>query len=164
MKAPVSLLLGSRLLSTIACSTGVEWVPTVPTPNPSPGTPPSLPPTVPVTAIAIGELVHSTVGIEDPICDPAGWDASAPCKRFSVAATRDGVLEAVLIAPSALGRDDIIDILLNCPGAGDYSGGGVEQHVTAQVSSGQSCFITINMYPYVVRGSGSIAFDLRTEL
>jgi hypothetical protein len=164
MQAVVSLLLGSVLLTAMACSGGVGYVPTTPTPTPSPGPPPPPRPTVPVTAIALGELVHSRIGIEDPICDPEGWDATAPCKRFSVVATRDGVLEAVMTAPSALGRGEVIDMLLDCPQAGDYSGGGVEQHVTARVSSGQSCTITINTYPYLWLDSGGIAFDLRTQL
>ena len=121
---------------------------------------------IPVTSISVGEVVHASVGLEDPVCDPTGWDASAPCRRFGVVATRDGTLQVTMKATPPQPLDDVIDLLLRCANGGsDYSGGGKEQLVTAPVNSGQLCEITVNLYPSQMRmTSGSVAFELRAEM
>jgi|KBSSwiStaDraftv2_1062776.scaffolds.fasta_scaffold133208_2 hypothetical protein len=164
MQAIVSLLLGCLLLTTMACGGGVDSIPTAPGPNPPPTAPPPAP-SVPIIAISVGEVIHATVGIQDSVCDPTGWDATAPCKRFSIVATQDGTLHAILRPTPPLVADDVIDLLLSCSnGGGDYSGGGLEQRVSAAILKGQSCFITVNMYGYLRGGPGTLAFELRTEL
>jgi len=119
---------------------------------------------VPVREISIGQVVHSAVSLADPICDPEGWDASAPCKRFSVLAPREGALVASLNAPTARGREEVIDMLLVCPSGIEYSGGGIEQRVSLPVTGGQACTITVNTYPYLFGGFDGVEFELLTEL
>lgn len=62
--------------------------------------------------LPLGATVRAKVAAADPPCDPFGWDATAPCRRFGLTATvtgflvvtvtwRDGPpLDAALIAPS----------------------------------------------------------------
>src|SRR6185436_10157397 len=105
MQAIVSLLLGCLLLTTMACGGGVDSIPTAPGPNPPPTAPPPAP-SVPIIAISVGEVIHATVGIQDSVCDPTRWDATAPCKRFSIVATQDGTLHAILRPTPPLVADD----------------------------------------------------------
>ena len=140
--------------------------PTAPSPTPAP---PVVLPAPPVSSngpvinipIAVGEVVHMRVGLEDPICDPSGWDASAPCKRFEIRAPRDGTLQAIL--KTAVPKP--VDLLMACTnGARSYSGEGQEQRTTVAVDAGRLCLITVNLYPYMPGGSEGVEFELRTEL
>jgi hypothetical protein len=140
--------------------------PTAPSPNPAPPAELPAPPgrlNAPVIniALAVGEVVHMRVGLEDPICDPSGWDASAPCKRFEVRTPRDGTLHAIL--KTAVSKP--VDLLMACTnGALAYSGEGQEQRITVVVDAGRLCVITVNLYPYMPGGSEGVEFELRTEL
>ena len=150
-------------MATFACGGGPASIPSTPTPaTPSPAPPaPTVPPpeAVPAREISIGEVVHASVTREDPICDPIHWDAHAPCKRFFVRATHSGTLRV----RSTVNSNDEYDTLLDCPTGGDYSGAW-NQVLTQQVSAGDSCFITINWYPYVASGSERLDFELTASL
>ena len=157
-------LLTCWSLSLAACRGATP--PTAPSPNQAPpvelpGPPGRSNPPVINIPLAVGDVVHMRVGLEDPICDPSGWDASAPCKRFEIRAPRDGTLQAIL--KTAVPKP--VDLLMVCTNGGQsYSGEGQEQRITVAVDAGRLCFITVNLYPYMPGGSEGVEFELRTEL
>jgi hypothetical protein len=163
--------MGSRRLFFLTCCSLLlaacrgATPPTAPSPNPVtvvlPAPPSSSNGPVINIPIAVGDVVHMRVGLEDPICDPSGWDASAPCKRFEIRAPRDGTLQAIL--KTAVPKP--VDLLMACTnGAQSYSGEGQEQRITVAVDAGRLCLITVNLYPYMPGGSEGVEFELRTEL
>ena len=161
MRRLALLFVVAFVLSGTACSGGHYVLPAAPR---SPPPPVPSPPVMQAVAIAVGEVVHGTIGITDPICDPSGWDATASCKLFEVVAPSDGTLHAILKTVVPQKRDDGIDMLFSCPGVpGGYSGGGIEQRLSTSVSAGNRCSITIHFYPNSVL-IGSMEFELRTEM
>src|SRR5678815_3388484 len=140
--------MGSRHLFFLTCCSLLlaacrgATPPTAPSPNPVtvvlPAPPSSSNGPVINIPIAVGDVVHMRVGLEDPICDPSGWDASAPCKRFEIRAPRDGTLQAIL--KTAVPKP--VDLLMACTnGAQSYSGEGQEQRITVAVDAGRLCLI-----------------------
>ena len=164
MRARHWFILTCCSVSLAACRGATP--PTAPSPSPAPPVVLPAPPSSsngPVINIplAVGEVVHMRIGLEDPICDPSGWDASAPCKRFEIRAPRDGALQAIL--KTAVPKP--IDLLMVCTnGAQSYSGEGQEQRITVAVDAGRLCFITVNLYPYLPGGSEGVEFELTTAM
>jgi hypothetical protein len=140
-----------------------------PTPTPPPTPRPLPPPTpsqIPTTIISVGAVIHASIGPGDPICDPSGWDARAPCKLFLLTPARDGTLNVTLTAtsPSPL-SSDVVDLMLFAqpfyPGAPfQYSTGSV----SAPVVEGRTYLIRINSYPYLLPPPGKLDFELKTEM
>jgi hypothetical protein len=108
--------------------------------------------------IQLGRTISSTVRPDAPPCDPAGWDAQAPCRRLPFTAPVSGVLairiwwfggsplDATIVAPD-----------------GAYLGmsveSGVEEiRVSATVRAGEAYEIRVNSY-YDYQ-----AFTLRADL
>jgi hypothetical protein len=164
-------------LLTMASACDRYGSPTGPTPfrpvvNPTPTpTPPPLPPTtpaqIPTTRISVGDVIQTSIGPEDPICDPAHWDAQAPCKLFLLTAPSNGTLHVILTGPplpptSSL---DVIDILLfDGP---SYTGAPLQystRSVSAPVVEGRTYAIRINSYPYLLPPPGNLDFELKTEM
>jgi hypothetical protein len=116
--------------------------------------------------IAVGDHIRDTIDRNDQVCDPAHWDANAPCKRFIVIVPTAGVLHATLTTDLHGARPDAIDLMLIGGGKGimDYSGGGEEQHVSGSVIAGGTYEIRVNSYPYYLPQPGALTFELRTEL
>jgi len=141
-----------------------------PTPTPTP-TPPPLPPTtpahIPTTMISVGDVIQTSIGPGDPICDPGGWDARAPCKLFLLTAPRNGTLLVILTAtpPPPVSGFDFIDILLfDGP---SYTGAPLQystRSVSAPVVEGRTYAIRINSYPYLLPPPGNLDFELKTEM
>ena len=139
-----------------------------PTPTPtSPRLPPPTPSQIPTTMISVGDVIHASIGPGDPICDPAHWDAQAPCKLFLLTAPRNGTLHVILTAPplppaSSL---DFIDLMLYAdpiyPGAPfEYS----TRSLSASMVEGRTYVIRINSYPYLLPPPGNLDFELKTEM
>jgi len=141
-----------------------------PTPTPPP-TPRPLPPPTPsqiqTTMISVGDVIQASIGPDDPICDPAHWDAQAPCKLFLLTAPSNGTLHVILTGPplpptSSL---DVIDILLfDGP---SYTGAPLQystRSVSAPVVEGRTYAIRINSYPYLLPPPGNLDFELKTEM
>ena len=136
-------------------------------PSPSPTSPSRLfiVEPVPTTAVSIGEVIRTTIGLADPVCDPKGWDATAPCKRFLLVAPRDGVLTVILSAEIPGTRSDVIDLMLISPsGPYAYSGGGAEQEVSTTVVGGNTYEIRVNSYPYLLPVPGNLEFELKIRM
>jgi len=141
-----------------------------PTPTPPP-TPRPLPPPTPsqiqTTMISVGDVIQASIGPDDPICDPAHWDAQAPCKLFLLTAPRSGTLHVILTAPPLppASSFDFIDILLfDGP---SYTGAPLEystRSVSAPVVEGRTYAIRINSYPYLLPPPGNLDFELKTEM
>ena len=135
-----------------------------PTPRPLP---PPTPSQIPTTMISVGEVIHASIGTDDPICDPAHWDAQAPCKLFLLTAPRSGTLHVILTAPPLppASSFDFIDILLfDGP---SYTGAPLEystRSVSAPVVEGRTYAIRINSYPYLLPPPGNLDFELKTEM
>jgi hypothetical protein len=166
----LALCIGLLTISS-ACDfgrppTGPSGLQPVSAPNPLPAPPAAIP----TTTIAVGEVIHASIDAGDSICDPAGWDARSPCKRFLVTPSMNGTLTVILTAALTVPRNDVIDVMLY---RGTYTnglllrysdGGGTNQQLSAPVVEGQTYEIRINSYPYLLPPPGRIDFELRTEM
>ena len=121
---------------------------------------------IPTTNIQVGDVVHGSIGPGDPICDPSGWDARAPCKRFLLTPSRDGTLKVTLTATSPFPvPSDAIDLMLFA--APSFQGAPLEystRSVSASVIEGRTYEIRINSYPYLLTPPGNLDFELKTEM
>lgn|SRR5262245_21808819 len=129
-----------------------------PLPVPSPG--------IPRATIYVGDVIHMTIGPDDPICDPGGWDASAPCKLFLFTPPRNGTLSVTVTAtsPSPVPRDAIDLMLFAEP---FYTGAPFEYStgvLSARVIEGRTYVLRINSYPYLLPPPGHLDFELRAEM
>ncbi len=138
-----------------------------PTPTPTPIPVPVPPGGIPTTNISVGDVIHASVGLDDPICDPGQWDAHAPCKLFLVTPTKSGTLHLILTAipPPAGSHLDFIDLML----FEGLSYLGIPQHyseraLSAAVVQGKTYTIRINSYPYLLPPPGTLDFELKTEM
>jgi hypothetical protein len=138
-----------------------------PTPLPTPRPlPPPTPPQIPTTMISVGDVIHASIGPGDPICDPGGWDARAPCKLFLLTPLRNGTLNVTVTptSPSPV-PSDVIDLMLF---AEPFYGGAPFQYSTGSVSAsvveGRTYVIRINSYPYLLPPPGNLDFELKTEM
>jgi len=63
--------------------------------------------------------------------------------------------------------NDVIDLMIT-PGTGpfgyEYSGGGVEQRLSLNVTAGVTYRIRVNSYPYLLPQPATVDFELRTEM
>lgn len=139
-----------------------------PTPTPTPRPlPPPTPSQIPTTMISVGDVIHTSIGPDDPICDPLHWDAQSPCKLFLITPAQNGALHVILTAtpPPPVSGFDFIDILLF---EGPSHAGAPLQYSTRSVSApvveGRTYLIRINSYPYLLPPPGNLDFELRTEM
>jgi len=128
-----------------------------PAPAPSP---------VPSVSILAGQMVRATVSREDPVCDPAHWDANSPCKVYSLVAPTSGLLTVTLTTDIPGSNPDAIDMMVTpLPGGTTlYSPGGAVQRLSLHVQAESRYEIRINSYPYLLPLPGALDFELRTEL
>lgn len=138
-----------------------------PTPTPTPVPGPMPPGAIPKTVIDVGAVIHASIGPDDPVCDPGGWDARAPCKLFLLTPTQSGTLHLSLttMPPPEGSHFDFVDLMLF---EGLYYLG-VSQHyservLSAPVAEGQTYTIRINSYPYLLPPPGTLDFELKTEM
>ncbi len=138
-----------------------------PTPTPNPNPVPVPPGGIPTTTISVGEVIHASIGLDDPICDPGQWDARAPCKLFHFTPTQSGTLHLMLTAMSLPSGShlDVVDLMLF---EGLYYVG-VPQHyseraLSVPVVEGKTYTIRINSYPYLLPPPGNLDFELKTEM
>ena len=158
------LAVCGALAVAYGCST--DQALTLPTGNRTIGVPVTVPPppSVPTATIAVGAVIRAYVGPGDPVCDPQGWDANSPCKRYVVVPPIDGTLKATvscMVIPDAKGAT--IDFLIIAPGGGSVFATANEQ-LKMEVRAGESYEIRINSYPYLLPTPESQEFELRTEL
>ncbi len=137
-----------------------------PTPTPTP-VPPSPPAQIPTMMISVGDVVHTSIGPDDPICDPAHWDANAPCKLLRLTAPTTGTLHVILTArplpPTS--NLDFIDVMIFADPF--YTGAPFEystRSLSASVVEGRTYLIRVNSYPYLLPPPGNLDFELRTEM
>ncbi|MGQ0703462.1 MAG: carboxypeptidase-like regulatory domain-containing protein [Gemmatimonadales bacterium] len=108
-------------------------------------------------SIVLGATIRSTVDAAAPPCDPIGWDALAPCRRFWFTAPSSGRL-AITIKWS--GQPDLDATMVV---AGDYIAtsrdvGPGEIALGADVAAGGTYEIRVSAY------YGGQTFDLKAEL
>ena len=102
----------------------------------------------------IGRLVESEVFrgiINDPPCDPGGWDAQAPCRRIFYTPTTSGTLT---LRVTWTGSSEI-DLLL---AGGYWKPEGHEIRATIEVQSGREYEIILNSY------YAPVPFEITAEL
>ena len=112
----------------------------------------------PIDELALGRTIRSNVPADAPPCDPVGWDAQAPCRRFLFTAPSSGELtiriwwagypplDATMMAPSG-------DYL-----AASAESGFEEIVMNAFVTAGETYEVRVNSYyEYQV-------FNLRADL
>ena len=138
-----------------------------PTPTPTPTPVPMPPGAIPRTVINVGAIIHATIGTGDPICDPVGWDARAPCRLFVLTPSRNGTLKVTVTVTSPLSvpNRDVIDVMLSADPL--YPGGPSEYSadaVSAPVLEDRTYLIRINSYPYLLAPPGNLDFELKTEM
>jgi hypothetical protein len=109
--------------------------------------------------LPLGATVRAKVAAADPPCDPFGWDALAPCRRFDLTATATGVLVV-----SITWRDGSpLDAALMAPN-GSYLATSEEVGlnelvvVQATVEAGNRYELRVHSY------YGSQEFDVRADL
>ena len=167
MHPRLSLFLECLALVTMAIGCSPGGAPTAPTTFPTAAStlPTSSKPVPAPTSISVGEVIHASVRLDDPICDPIGWDANARCKSFVIIAPADGTLTVLLDALNLGPQTDIIDLLLCSPGCAlkAYSGGGTEQRVRMPIVRDKPYEITVHLYPSPPWPQ-ALEFTLRTEM
>ena len=119
MRRGSRFISGGALLVLTACGTeptrrfSTILGPTPPVSNPTPQPPAPAPRpggnAVPLVRLELGSAFRGMIRYpEDVPCDPSGWDASAPCLRFSVVPPTDGTLEVGLTWSSAGTKLDLL--------------------------------------------------------
>ncbi len=111
-----------------------------------------------IDEMALGRTIRSTVPEDAPPCDPIGWDALAPCRRFLFTAPSSGELSIRI----SWAGDPPLDATMMTPN-GDYlatseESGFEEILMNAFVTAGETYEIRVNSYyDYQV-------FNLRADL
>ena len=99
--------------------------------------------TIQVEVLELGSTIHSITS--QPPCDPWGWDAQAPCRRFQFLAPKKGQLVVNLSFSSGSLDFTIVRVPTN-----DYVGTSDEalQSITvkANLSAGELYEIRVNSY------------------
>jgi hypothetical protein len=108
--------------------------------------------------IVLGATIHSTVDAAAPPCDPGGWDAAAPCRRFQFIAPASGQLA---ISITWMGAPPLDATMVTANGtylAWSTESGIDEIRLQANVEAGEFYEIRVNSY------YGAQAFDLTANL
>ena len=166
MRARVTRLVLSVALAVVMCACDHHDPFGAPTTLPPPIVAPPVAPLVPRVSISVNQVVRATISRDDPVCDPAQWDANAPCKVYSLVAPATGLLTVTLTADFRGSTPDAIDMMLTpLPGGTTlYSPGGAVQRLSLHVQAESRYEIRINSYPYLLPHPGALDFELRTEL
>ena len=108
--------------------------------------------------IVLGATIHSVVQAGAPPCDPHGWDAAAPCRRFQFTPRTSGTLIISINWNGGVPLDAmIVTSTLNYLAISREVDAGMIE-LNAYVEAGNSYEIRVNAY------YGEQVFDLRADL
>ena len=108
--------------------------------------------------LVLGQTIRTTVEANAPPCDPIGWDAQAPCRRFTFTAPHSGVLVLMI---SWIGGSPLDATIIAADGryvATSKEAGFEAVFADAAVEGGQTYEIRVNSY------YGAQLFDLKAVL
>ena len=110
--------------------------------------------------LTVGELVHSTVSTEDPLCDTADpnvEELDAPCVTFHFVATRTGVFRADVISST---RGVYMELLTESLGKCCT----VPVRLEFYVTGGQTYIITVGLHGALPHTGQAASFELATSI
>ena len=109
-------------------------------------------------SLVLGQTIRTTVEADAPPCDPIGWDAQAPCRRFTFTAPHSGVLVLMI---AWVGGSPLDATIVQADGhyVGTSKDSGFESiFADAVVEGGRQYEIRVNSY------YGAQVFDLKAVL
>jgi hypothetical protein len=107
--------------------------------------------------IPLGVVLHTGITGREPPCDAMGWDASAPCRRFSFTAPQTGTLTVEIVWDGGVELDAVIMTPEGRYGAYSFGTDG-RIMVTSPVESDKTYELRVHSY-YSAQN-----FDLKAEL
>lgn len=112
---------------------------------------------LPDAVLTLGVPILGTVQAGAPPCDPGGWDANAPCRRFRFIAPATGTLRVVLTWEGEPELDAVLVVDGGYVASSDVTG--VEQfRLEAPVVKGTEYELRVNSY------YGTQEFELKADL